>query len=83
MMMMEQVNAPPEVIPPTMPLWVNQRRGQFRWEVDNGAAIFDFPHVMKPEEVDELEKVLALCVKAIRRNSDAIAAQVEARKEAP
>jgi len=59
---------------PSIPLWLDQRRAQMRWEVYNGAAVFDYPRVLLPDEIDDLEEVLELVIRGLRRTASAIEA---------
>ena len=77
----QAVSPVPASIPsarPHVPLWLDQRRLQMRWELYNGAAIFDYPRVLLPAEIDEIEEVLALVVKGLRRTASAIEARSDA-----
>lgn len=68
---------------PQRPLWFNQCRQQLRWEVYNGAVIFDYPKVLKPDEIDDLEDIFALLLKGLRRTSLDIADTIASAAKGP
>lgn len=60
---------------PKLPLWIDQRRKQFRGEFYNGPVVLDFPAVLKPDEIEDLDKYLALVLAGLRRTAQAIEAR--------
>lgn len=59
---------------PRLSLWVDQRRRQLRWETNNGPVVLDYPNTLRPEEIDDLEQVLAINIGTMRRTAQAIEA---------
>ncbi len=62
---------------PKMSLWVDQRRSELRWETENGPVLMSHPRVMTPDEIVDLEAVLAITLKVIRRTSEKVAAHTK------
>jgi hypothetical protein len=65
----------PSAEPPLKPLWLDQRRKQLRWEVDNGPVILEYPRVFTPNEIDDFEAVTTLFIAGLRRIAQAIEAR--------
>ncbi len=70
-----KASIPDAALPPIRPLWMDQRRSQMRWECYNGPVVFDYPRVLRPEEIDDMTEVLALVLKGLRRTAQAIETQ--------
>lgn len=58
--------------PPRLSFWVDQRRGQMRWEVNNGPVLIDYPKVLSSGEIDDLRELFGMFIDSLRRTAQAI-----------
>lgn len=75
---------PEALIPsaPRKPLWLDQRRIEFRAEFDNGPFVISSPRVLTPAEIADLEAYLGLAVSGFVRRAQAIEARQGGNGEA-
>lgn len=60
---------------PTLPLWVDRRRSEYRIELENGPVLLSLPWVLTRPELADLDDFFSLVASAVTRRASAIEAR--------
>lgn len=68
---------------PSIPLWVDHRRIEYRIELENGPVVLSLPRVLTRPELADLDDFFSLVASALTRRAGAIEARTEPATEQP